>query len=121
MKKVNVQDMLETAQKLARERTIEVFTIERSLEEIDKYLHVTLGIKRKNLHGTVVYYDANAQTFAKCYNGIPQSTHYTAKYNKSGHIEVQSIYRGKCATKRMLIDFSDSARPDIIEKVSRWG
>jgi hypothetical protein len=119
MKKINVQELLENIQKLSRERTIELFTIERGLQEVDKYLHITLGIKRKNLVDTVVYFDANAQLFAKAYNGIPQSTHVTAKYDKRGHIEVIAIYREKCATKRFIIVFSESAKPDIIEKMSR--
>lgn len=120
IKEINIQEKLETVQKKSRERTVTTASISEIKNEIDKYLHTTLGIKRKNLEGVLVDYDANAQTFANAYHGKPESTHLVIVYDKKGHACVIDIYRGTCISHKASILFTDAAKTDITDHASKF-
>lgn len=77
-----------------------------------------MGIPRKRMDGVIISVDINAQKFPKSYNGIPESTQFTA-INRKGKWYVTEIYRGRCryAGHEVEIRLTDAAKADVIRRV----
>lgn len=95
-------------------RTIDIMDIERILGIVE------LNCSKKALTGTKVVYDGGMK-FTSAYKYTPESTHFSAEFNGKAWI-VTDIYRDACPNRvtSCSVSYSDTAKQDIINKLSRF-
>jgi len=109
---------LKSEQGRARERTLTEEEVVVAVNRLTSYLD-NIGVCKKNRQGCVVRLDPNAQHFAKCYKGIPESTHLWVTFTQAGSPVISGLRRGRCKESGFDITFSESAKTDIILYASK--
>lgn len=110
-----VNAALDLVQTRARVRKLTALDIARILARVN----CKLDIPKKALKGTCVKY-TGAEHFPSAYNGIPESTHFTAEYSGRTWF-ITSITRDKCPNARTdtHITLSESAKIAVLDGASR--
>lgn len=110
---------LEDVQARSRVRTLDAENVLEMLDNTEKLLKSTgfTGISKTALEGVEGVFDMHAQTFPNAYNGIPESTQFTAVFRR-GRWVVTSIYRGRVASARKVrLTLTDAAKSAIVAAV----
>lgn len=111
-----LEALIKEAEGRATARTITVDDIVDALAEAEEYLaHLAT---KKDMVGSRVHVDVNAQHFPRAYKYIPESTHFVAEVTKSGW-KVLSVNRSICKTVRMDFTFSEAVEKNMVEHVKQ--
>ena len=115
------QEVLNDVQKYARVRTISLEDIRQILDTCCYRCIQDLRISKRSMEGTTVTIDYNACNFPNSYNGIPESTLFTAVWH-NGSWYVTSIYRGKTRPKdyRVTFNFSSDAIDCMVSRAAHF-
>ena len=105
---------IEAAQRNAIVRTITAEGVIKAIETVNN----KLGISKLALKGVEVTIDINAQTFPKSYNGIPESTIFTAVHNGIDWYLI-NVRRSRCRSfnSRYVVILTDEAKQAIINRM----
>lgn len=110
-----LEALIKEAEGRATARTITVDDVVDALAEAEEHLD-RLSTK-KDMIGTTVRVDVNAQRFPRAYNYTPESTHFEAEVTKSGW-RVTKVYRAECTTKWMRLTLSETLIANMVDHVS---
>ena len=116
--KARVNTALDYAQRRCTARTINAYDIYKSLTEVEEKMD---GVPAKDLEGTVVWIDPNAQHFPSAYRYIPESTHFYAAFHR-GSWWLVYVYRDNCKapTKKHRLELSETAKDALIRSRTTW-
>lgn len=90
---------LDRVQSRARVRTVSAEDIGKALDRIT----ARFRIPKTAMEGVRVTVDLNAQKFPNAYNGIPESTFFSAVYSKRAW-RVTEMWRGRAAMPNHMVD-----------------
>jgi hypothetical protein len=110
-----IEVLIKEAEGKAAARTVSPETFFKAIDEIEDYANM-LGTK-KDLVGTVVYVDWNAQSFPRAYKYIPVSTHFTLEKVSSGW-NIVSISRDRCRTNKYALKWSETFANNMAQYTS---
>lgn len=90
---------LDGVQSRARVRTVSAEDVSKALDGIT----ARFRIPKTAMEGVRVTVDLNAQKFPNAYNGIPESTFFSAVYSKRAW-RVTEVWRGRTAMPNHMVD-----------------
>ena len=92
-----LQQIIDEAEGKARERTLTAEELIKAVEEVDDYCR-QFGTM-KDLEGTAVWVDVNAQSFPRAYKYIPMSTQFRL-VRKASCWKLDMVTRMKCDNRK---------------------
>lgn len=106
-----INKALDNVQKRCRERLITLEDIYEIKDKMEDYLR-TYSTK-KALEGTRIEVDYHAQSFPRCYKGIPMSTQFELIF-EGGRWRITLPGRYRCTSRRFRIHLSEAAQKEVI-------
>ena len=116
-RKKEVAQMLEEAQKRAKERIINIEQLQNILQTAEE--RILFCSTKKDAEGTNVLCDYHFQRYPHAYKFTPQSTKFIAEYTASGWL-ITKIWRGETGNGRstyIQILWSDTAIAGMPQKL----
>lgn len=111
---IKLETLLKENQGKARERLVTVSDILGAISNIN-----TCECPKNALAGTKITCCPSACVFPQAYKQIPNGSYFTAMFDGKKWI-LTSVYRDNCNQAfKVWIDFSDTAKTGIIEKLSK--